>query len=375
MADAPLEYALAEMAAGKIPSAAFDDWDAFDRRAEEHRLRPLLHHFHRDNAAIPQTIRELWATTYRASAITALHQRRELLEIAELCTASGLHPVALKGAWLAWNAWPDPALRPLRDLDLYLPDEGALRAREILLEKGWHENESEGLDQLGGEEWLARFKALPSLVSPGGVAVDLHVRLWDDDGRVPAPPDGLLERCIADADHPCLRYLAPIDQLMHLAIHATAHRFDGGPLMLADFGYLLAAEAFDWPAIRARADREGWRSHLALCLAAAKRWSGIEVLWPEFPGAVPGNLLEALPLLLCKPLEAREGDIAAAKLARKDIGLGEKLRRIRARRERHGSLRDYLGWVGSEVSAVARTSIRGSERSVAIAAFDDWLKS
>lgn len=372
MAETPLEYVLTRLAGGEVPGSDFAQWEALDRRAAEHRLQPLLHHSHATSEAIPAHIRAAWAKAHRDAAITALQQRRELLSIAELLTQNRLAFLALKGAWLAWHAWPDPALRPLRDLDLWLPGNSALRARELLFEQGWRQETQPGFDTLGAEEWLARFKALPPLVSSGGIVIDLHARLWDDHGRV-SPPDGLFERSLEDADHPALCYPGPVDQLMHLAVHAAFHRFDGGPLMLHDFAHLLRQVTFDWPSVWTRAASEGWQPHLALCLAAAREWSGVEAPWPDLPIEVPGRVIDQLPLLLAKPLEAREGDIALAKAVGGDRGLRERLTIVLARRERHANLASYLGWVGTEAAAALRSGLSGRQRMAAISALDAFL--
>lgn len=373
MAGAPLDLALTELAAGRLPEVNPQDWDALDSRAAEHRLRPLLHHFHAGTAAIPQTLRVNWAQAYRDSAIDALLHRHELLRLTALLSAQGLQPVALKGAALAWHAWPDPALRPLRDLDLFLPGESALRARETLLVQGWQQEEDQGFAQLGAEGWLARFKALPPLFAPSGVAVDIHARLWDADGRSPPPPASLLGDARTDPEHPQLRYPGASDQLMHLAVHAVLHRFDGGPLMLHDFGHLLRTETLDWPRVWSRAASEGWDRSLALCLAGARRWSGIEAQWPALPLEVPEALVRDLPLLLAKPEAARDGDIATAKLARRDIGWVEKARRVAARRKRYSGPAQFVQWAGREAFSVLRSRAGGDGRAATIAALDDWI--
>ncbi|QPC98836.1 nucleotidyltransferase domain-containing protein [Qipengyuania soli] len=375
MADAPLEYVLVELAGGKRPDAAFGEWDALDLRAAEHRVQPLLHRLHGQDEAIPVQVRDNWAQAYRASAVEALLQRRELLGIAGLFAQHDVPFLALKGSWLAWHAWPEPALRPLRDLDLFLPGTSALDAYALLLAEGWRHDADDGPGPLGAKGWLARFKALPPPTSPGGVVVDLHARLWDDDGRTPPQPADLFVHAACDPDHPALRYPGPVDQLMHLAVHAGFHRFDGGPLMLVDFAHLVSRHRFDWQTVWARAGTEGWLAHLALCLAGARRWAGIDAPWPDLPVEIPGDLVEHLPLLLAKPLEAREDDIASAKAARSSLTLGAKIRRALARRERHESLGDYLGWAGRQAAGVLRSTFGASDRMAAIAAIDDFLES
>ena len=374
MAGAPLEYTLVEIAGGRIAANPDLDWQALDRRAFGYRLHPLLHRLHEDSALVPADIRAGWAQSYRAAAIDALHHRRELVRIADLLARQGLPFLALKGASLAWQVWPDPAQRPLRDLDLYLPGDASLAAYGIFVAEGWQLDEPDAFGPLSPGEWLARFKALPALVSPGGIALDLHARLWDEDGRTPPQPEALFDRTVADPEYPAIRYPGPVDQLMHLAVHACFHRFDGGPLMLADFGHLLVAHRFDLPAVWRRADTEGWHAHIALCLAGARRWSGVAAPWPELAVHPPEDVVEDLPLLLAKPLGAREDDIAAAKSGGGAGRLGQRLGKVLSRRERFETLGAYLRWVASESLGSLRSSLGAKERMAAITALDDWLK-
>ena len=282
---------------------------------------------------------------------------------------------ALKGAWLAWGIYPEPGMRPLRDLDILVPPDRALEARTRLLSLGYRQCEKSALPL---EDWAVRFKHLPALASREGQVVEIHTQLWDDDGRMPPHPIGLLKRRVESAAMPGLFVLSPIDNVMHLAVHAAFHRFDGGPLMLLDFATLAeTADALDLPALWDRAAQEGWARHAAFCINAADRWtqSGTaEAL--ACPITVPEEMLSDVPTLIGKPLDVRESDIAAAKLTRGDIGMGEKLRRVLARRERYDSLAEYGSWVGRELR---NTFAKGAKadariRHDAITRFDDWLR-
>ena len=261
----------------------------------------------------------------------------------------------------------------MRDLDLLLAPEDALRARTLLIADGWHEAEPSALPP---EEWLRRFKHLPELVSPDGIWLDLHGRLWDTGPGRPSMPEGVMTRARPDPECPRLRHPAAVDMLMHLAVHAAAHRFDGGPLMLADVDRLLASESLAWEEVFARAASEGWDRPLALLLAAGRQW-GCQGLWrgPEVLPPVPVQLVEDVPVLLAKPVAARAPDIAAAKRGSVRIGPGEKLRRIWRRRERYENLGAWLGWVAGEARQLlgAAGDAAIADRRARIDRLDGWL--
>lgn len=346
-------------------------WEILDKRAAENRLRPLLHALWAGHGAVPESIRAGWAEAYRESAIAALHQRAELIAIVERLANAGIHALALKGAWLAWHAYDAPAERPLRDLDLLVPAGRAAEAQRLLLAEGFEQDDAGTLPL---EEWARRFKHLPALTSPQGTVVELHSKLWDEDPRNPPQPSGLFERAISDPDHPRLRYPAPPDMLMHLAVHAAFHRFDGGPLMLADFERLVAAANFDWPNIWLRAEQEGWLRAVTIALEGAQYWLRPGLLADvEGPIRAPKDLLASLPWLLVKPRSARERDIAAAKLARSGIGPVEKLRRALVRRRRLRTWPEYLRWLGRETARVLMARLGSPVRTRRIARLDAWL--
>ena len=361
---------------GRWHGLTASDWKALDRLADDHRCRPALHRLRGEERIIPNSFRAGWAESFRASTLAALAKRAELVRIARDLDGAKIPMAALKGAWLAWEVYPEPGMRPLRDLDILVPADRALEARTRLLALGYEQCEGTALSL---EEWVARFKHLPALVSREGHVIEIHTRLWDDDGRMPPHPTDLLERRVESAAMPGLFVLSPIDSVMHLAVHAAFHRFDGGPLMLLDFAMLAEkADALDLPALWDRAAREGWDRHAALCINAADRWtlSGTaEAL--ACPVTVPEEMLSYVPTLIGKPLDVRESDIAAAKLTRGDIGVGEKLRRVLARRERYDSLSDYGRWVGAEVrnTVTKRATPADRMRQNAIARLDDWLRA
>ena len=93
------------------------DWQALDALAAEHRLRPLLHAQHRDNPAIPADLRREWQAAHRVQAMQAMVQRQDLGETARLLAEAGIEVLALKGGWLAWQAYPEAAQRPSHHSD------------------------------------------------------------------------------------------------------------------------------------------------------------------------------------------------------------------------------------------------------------------
>ncbi|HVR91964.1 MAG TPA: nucleotidyltransferase family protein [Novosphingobium sp.] len=360
-------------------------WAQIDAMAVQHRLQPLLHAQCGDLPDLPPDIRANWRSAYRVAAITALAQRAELVETVGLLKAHGIETIALKGAWLARHAYPDPALRPCRDLDLLVEAGMASAAFETLTGAGYALAEP---PELSLEDTLRVDKHLPPLASPRGTCIELHHRLWEPDGRLDhasplADLAGLRARAWRDEDG--IAYPAGADMLGHLIVHAVySHRFDCGPLLLADVDFLLRREAIDWPAFWARATAEGWRSGARLVLELVARYRPEAPIELDAGPAAPARLLDNAPGLLLQDLDTRKSAaVLAATLKAGPVGLTRRAKGERAATDIRPVRRDmageggYLGWVWSRlvrtVGDLVHADVRRQSRD--LAQLSRWLDS
>ena len=361
------------------------NWLDLGLLAAAQRLEPLLHAQHRDTAALPRVLRAAWKAAHRRAALQAMHTRRELHECCALLEAAGLAPIALKGSWLAYHAYPEPAQRPMRDIDLLVPAERVLEGYGILLAAGYR---SALPLELPLAEYVRLEKHLPILIAPRGTLVELHHRLWEPDGRLDhatPPQDAALLRARAIVGSDRIRVLSPQDTLVHLIVHAVySHRLDCGPLLLPDIDFLLRQASIDWPAFWAQSRAEGWRSgaRLVLDLVAAYRPAARIDFSADYGPPAPAALLAAAPDLLMQDLTTRQSAAAAAAVLK--AGAGGLWRRLRGRRSAAGEqsvIRDMaseggvLGWAGSRlrrsVTDLARADVRRQSRQ--LAALSTWL--
>lgn len=305
-------------------------WHALDAIAGEHRLRPHLHARRQRSELrpdVPPGIAASWATEHRVAGLIALSQRRDLVELTGLLSSAGIACIALKGSWLAWHAYPVPAARPLRDLDLLVEEEDGPRAWQILPDHGLALPDAAPADPaLHAREQ----KQYPPLRTPAGTWVELHTHLWEPPGSMewPTPPlrdAALLARAAPADDVAGLRYLEPTDMLAHLAVHAAySHRFEVGPLLLADIALLAARERVEWPRLWREASAGGYLRGTALVVAMADRWSSPGLLTESgCPLAVSETAVLDAAALLCQPLAARQStrSFAAMREARRRDGL------------------------------------------------------
>ena len=314
------------------------DWQALDQMAWQHRLQPLLHArrgLGSDRPArAPKSILDRWSAAYRTAGIRALKARAELAETTARLESVGFAPIALKGAWLAWHAYPNPALRPLRDLDLLLTPETVIPAFEHLVAQGYAPPENM---EFTLEDAVRLDKHMPPLTSPRGITIELHQRLWEIDGR--------MDHAAPRADEPAIRarairigqisYPHPADMLAHLVIHAVYdHRLDCGPLLLPDIAYLLAPKPsespIEWDPFWAQAEAQGWREGAALVLELVRAHDPAAPVEIPAGAAPPPQVIDAAADLLLQNLFTRVSAGVVATMAAR--GPAAFWRRVTARR-------------------------------------------
>jgi hypothetical protein len=213
--------------------------------------------------------------------------RLELEHALGVLARQELTPVPVKGAHLAFAAYPAPHLRPMTDLDLaFRTPKEAERAQSVLLAAGYREA---GEPSRGGDPWLWS-RHLPELESPlskirlemhGGIVYTPRDRRSVRDRRLlaEARPAGLLGRKVF--------LLGPEAALVAAAAHAFVRHGDVAPSLLPVFDAKAlvesAGDGFEWPKLAALAKETAAASAVAVAVSAARDLLGAKVpeRWPE----------------------------------------------------------------------------------------------
>lgn len=212
----------------------------------------------------------------RSYAMTHLEQARVVMRIAALLRSEGISSVMLKGVPLAFSDYPEPHLRPLRDIDVLIAPDEAVAAQELLCRKG-------GLapKRGAGQYGIEYSHQLPELVDrESGLVVEIHHRLnargWRQESE-------LLDLIWADTQEivllgEALRVASSYTNFLHLLEHATLHHtFANGPLVLADLHYICRQTTLDWDRIWDDCARLGLLNALQIVLSMANR---LHAGWP-----------------------------------------------------------------------------------------------
>jgi hypothetical protein len=227
-----------------------------------------------------------------ANRAQIFHAQKQLAQLLQALKQAGIEPLVMKGLALAHTAYPHPSLRrPGNDIDLLIRPEEFLRAREILLSRGYHSDayRFEILRDLQCEETFEPPKGSHNLRP-----VDLHWELNVDCGmRNSETTRGIFARSIW-VKRPDLAFqtMHPVDALAHSAIHLMQNHYREMKLSwICDIGFLgnTLQDTKDWETLQKRSG--DWNGLLAVqyALKLAVAWTGMRLpegyadfsLWPE----------------------------------------------------------------------------------------------
>jgi hypothetical protein len=369
--------------AARLAGLNAGDWARLEALAQSYHCDPLLHYRRSALAAVPDDLRARWRMRYRASAMRALVLKAELREVTTLLEQAGLAPIALKGAWLAWHAYPDPALRPMSDIDLLLTPETVLAGYALLQAHGYR---VAAPPEMALADLLRFDKHLPELIAPRGTIIELHHRLWEPDGRLdhasPTHDEAAVRARAQQIDG--ILYPAPEDMLAHLLIHAAyGHRLNCGPVILTDIAFFMASHPIDWPRFWARAAREGWRPGARLLLAVAAKHGDLDIPLTAAAGPPPAPaILASFPnLILQDRATLQNAALLATGLAGGSGAWWRLMRGLRTTQDGAQAHRDlspeggFIAWAASRLRRVGGQVFHPEllRQSRDLARFSRWL--
>lgn len=291
-------------AAGFLAPLGDEEWGALVDAAIRHGLGPLLALELRALPAslrIPEHSARRLEDLYLYSALRSRSLQNQLAEILGLLRSAGVETVVLKGAHLAGTVYPDPAARPMSDLDLLVREEAVPVAFQALIDAGYATDprNDEKLD-------YATHHHCSPLVRAGRVPVEIHRRLLTAGPPLRQDIAGIWDRIrpvrVAGLD---AWVLSPEDLVIHLSLHAGwNHGFDIPILALCDLARCVRhyRSEIDWRALRAIAERDGGWPVVGAVLDLVRSETGA-----------------AVPMDVCPPLDDGE----ARELLRRHLLRGE----------------------------------------------------
>ena len=202
-------------------AVGFAAWETLPAEADAHGMGPLAYVRLRAAAVeMPRRVeRELQGLYLRHRHANEV-RTRVLAEVLDICQGNGIRVLVVKGGALAHLLYPDPALRPMSDLDLLVGRADVERLRERLVARGFSAPPS-------GDRPFD--KSLPTALLPVEglwVGVEVHSDLFEGAFRASLTMDNLRSDPLPfrlGADGPTACTLGVEDMLEHLCWHLVFH--------------------------------------------------------------------------------------------------------------------------------------------------------
>lgn len=164
------------------------DWDLFVHMAKAEGVAPLTHFtLSRSTYKAPEAVSQKLSLEYYKSAAFNQMILEEMGKVVQTLTEANVSVGVLKGAALAITIYPDPALRPMTDLDLLVKIEDFEKAKGLILSMGYHETIPEitkGFNRFAGYHSQLNKSDNPS------IKIELHWSLVAGENDVRSPSAG-----------------------------------------------------------------------------------------------------------------------------------------------------------------------------------------
>lgn len=119
----------------------FDQWNHLLSIAEQEGMPPLLYrHLVESSSHFPDSVRRSLFLLQRRHSVQQRLHTQALLEILDRFETAGITALLIKGAALRYQLYPDPALRPMRDIDLLVHPDDANKAQSLLRSSGYKQS-------------------------------------------------------------------------------------------------------------------------------------------------------------------------------------------------------------------------------------------
>jgi hypothetical protein len=267
--------------AGLVES--FFNWPDLLRRAENHRVVPLLAERVKnlDHLLAPPEVRARLRESRLAQAILALQLTAELFHVLERLAETGIETLTTKGPALSVRCYGDPGMRQYSDLDLVIREKDIRRATQAMLDLGYDPRVP--LTAIDAKKIPGEY----AFRKPGThLLVEFHTERTFRYHPRPLRIEKLFERSASvTIDGREVPALSLEDELVLICVHGAKHFWER-LVWIADVAALISSgRPPDWDRAMAAAREVGAERilHLGLRLAS-------DVLGAELPEQVEANV-------------------------------------------------------------------------------------
>jgi len=292
-------FGIACLAQPESPRDTRLNWEVAADLASQHGLAPLVYAgLVKLDVAAPMEFHE----RLRAQSLGALVRSEAWIEpslaaVLDVLQSHGLAPIVLKGAALAYTAYPEPAQRTFSDIDLLLPEEEVCRASGVLRERGFSLD-----DRAKAPEHHLAVHYVPD----APVGVELHCHLLPRPHPYAICLEQLRSRSrMARVAGVEARVLAPSDALLVACLHLSyTHRYRWFLLRaLTDVLAITASNAknVDWEGFFETVQRSRASGAVFWPLQLSRRWLDAPIPAWVLSGLAPSTMRRTLVNAVAEP--------------------------------------------------------------------------
>lgn len=253
------------------------EWPRVVQAAIQHGLAPLLYASLKHTkrlGEVPVGDADWLRLEHLHAGVGNMLAYRELVHLLDSLGSREIPAIVLKGGAIALQLYPDPGLRPLKDIDLLIPEPEVAAVRALLTEHGYSPlpEMTKGFEErFSGQQAYTR-------TGPNPEQVDLHWHLFVIAYyRQQIPIDWFWQHTTSiQIDGRIARALAPEAQFIHLAAHYGLHHHAERLIWLYDLALLVAAhrEDMDWNEVLAAVRTFKLSEPVEWTISQVQRWWG-----------------------------------------------------------------------------------------------------
>ncbi len=207
-------------------SAGNIDWEKLIHYAISHRLLYFISQILETHAKdmVPGSMAAKMKSLCFTNSVRTLAQSAELINVFRLFEKNGIPALTFKGPTLAQMIYQTQDARIFHDLDILVPKENAIAARNLLMDKGFHVNVQIPASQESA--YLQKENFFQFFSPAGNINIDLH---WEISGRYTQNPflfQNITQKntiVVCGQSFPSMGYE---DTLLYLCIHGTKNCWD-----------------------------------------------------------------------------------------------------------------------------------------------------
>jgi hypothetical protein len=252
------------------------DWVQFIRLALRHDTLPLTYWNLQRNCPniVPSGVLEPLRARHEAEAAESRLLAEELVGILGLLDSQSIPAVPYKGPALAVRLYGDLSLRGFGDIDIVIRERDALRARRLIIDRGYAPERVETGDL---NQFLRENHEMLFYRAGGKVRLDLHWRYTSRSACLAGDPERFQQHLetisIAGVE---VRSLRLETYLLVLSMHAAKHQWVQLKL-ICDIAEILEVPDLDWQYVLQEADDLGLKRALGTGLLLAQGLLGAAV--------------------------------------------------------------------------------------------------